>query len=203
MRRDGSGPQSTFGKRALVAALDAADASARTSGGRTIWQSPANAVAARPRQRRWHSLASGLVGFAVGALFWHMIGFWGFVTTVVLKGPIDDRVRTAAEPPLPVVSRELRPSLSWSRAPARSPKAPQLVQVMPESCSSLHLDRTVGTTSLIECVATDRPLPEGSAGARGDFLAIAKSATGDIAPGASASPDWRLTVIDPIRREKQ
>lgn len=35
----------------------------------------------------------GFLGFIVGAAFWHFIGFWGFVSDVVLKGhPNDERV---------------------------------------------------------------------------------------------------------------
>lgn len=32
-------------------------------------------------------VASTAVGFVAGAVFWHCIGFWGFVRDVVLKGP--------------------------------------------------------------------------------------------------------------------
>ncbi len=29
----------------------------------------------------------GLLGFVIGAVFWHFIGFWGFVSDVVFNGP--------------------------------------------------------------------------------------------------------------------
>lgn len=33
------------------------------------------------------SLGWALCGFLIGAVFWHFVGFWSFVTTIVLKGP--------------------------------------------------------------------------------------------------------------------
>lgn len=32
-------------------------------------------------------LAAAALGFLVGAVFWHFVGFWGFVRDIVLKGP--------------------------------------------------------------------------------------------------------------------
>lgn len=31
-------------------------------------------------------LGWGVMGFLVGAVFWHFVGFWGFVSSVVLRG---------------------------------------------------------------------------------------------------------------------
>ena len=43
--------------------------------------------------RRTTTIAWGALGFVVGAVFWHFIGFWSFVSDVVLKGhPEDARV---------------------------------------------------------------------------------------------------------------
>jgi hypothetical protein len=33
-------------------------------------------------------LAPAAVGFLTGAVFWHFIGFWGFVREIVYKGPV-------------------------------------------------------------------------------------------------------------------
>ena len=35
---------------------------------------------------RYGNLLWALIGFLVGAAFWHFVGFWGFVSDVVLKG---------------------------------------------------------------------------------------------------------------------
>lgn len=45
------------------------------------------AKAAKPRGRLRPAILSGLGGFVLGAVFWHLVGFWSFVSHVVLKGP--------------------------------------------------------------------------------------------------------------------
>ena len=46
-----------------------------------------------PPASRLATVGWGFLGFVVGAAFWHFIGFWGFVSDVVLKGhPGDERV---------------------------------------------------------------------------------------------------------------
>jgi len=38
-------------------------------------------------------IAWGGLGFLIGAVFWHFIGFWGFVSDIVLRGhPEDARI---------------------------------------------------------------------------------------------------------------
>lgn len=39
---------------------------------------------------RMATVAWGLAGFIIGAVFWHFIGFWSFVNDIVLKGRPDD-----------------------------------------------------------------------------------------------------------------
>lgn len=39
------------------------------------------------------ALGWGIGGFLVGAVFWHFIGFWGFVSNVVLRGASSDEFR--------------------------------------------------------------------------------------------------------------
>lgn len=43
--------------------------------------------------------ASAALGFLVGAVFWHFVGFWGFVREVVLKGPEPEVSRVAQTGP--------------------------------------------------------------------------------------------------------
>ena len=42
---------------------------------------------ARPR---WKAgmLGAAVLGFLIGAVFWHVVGFWGFVRDVTLHGPV-------------------------------------------------------------------------------------------------------------------
>ena len=46
----------------------------------------AQPVAAQPRANILPAIVSGGFGFVVGAMFWHMIGFWGFVERVLRGG---------------------------------------------------------------------------------------------------------------------
>ncbi len=71
-------------------------------------------------------LAWGFGGFLIGAIFWHFIGFWGFLSVVVLKGP-----EAAA---VTVVSR---PAIA---APAVVP-----------NCTLLVLNRSTGQTTAVPC----------------------------------------------------
>jgi len=76
-------------------------------------------------------IAWGLGGFLIGAMFWHVIGFWGVLSTVVLKGPetaVSVVVRQQpVDPPLPVVRATL------------------------PNCTALALDRSRGQTYSVPC----------------------------------------------------
>lgn len=52
--------------------------------------SPSQKVPSEHQPSRLAVAAWGLLGFLVGAVFWHFIGFWGFVSDVVLRGHPDD-----------------------------------------------------------------------------------------------------------------
>lgn len=47
---------------------------------------PGSSEAAEATPRLAVMLGWGAMGFLVGAVFWHFVGFWGFVSTVVLSG---------------------------------------------------------------------------------------------------------------------
>jgi hypothetical protein len=90
-----------------------------------------------------------LAGFIVGAVFWHFVGFWNFVSKVVLEpGPLSEVTRAM---PLGAVAGIDR------SAPA---------------CVTLELDRVTGLTSLAECAADAAPLPHGVESGREDFALL-------------------------------
>ena len=82
---------------------------------------------------RWAPIAWGLCGFLIGAVFWHLIGVWGFLGAVVLK---------VQEAPVSVVARQQ--SVMVVRQPAVEPAA------LP-NCTVLVLDRSTGQTYSISC----------------------------------------------------
>jgi hypothetical protein len=88
-------------------------------------------------------LAWGFGGFLIGAIFWHAIGFWGFLGEVILKAP---------EPRVSVVARSVMP--------ARLP-----------NCTALAIDRTTGRTRSIPCAET-APLHEEAGLGRQDLAFV-------------------------------
>lgn len=76
-------------------------------------------------------IAWGFCGFLIGAIFWHLIGVWGFLGAVVLK-----------EPAMSVVARQQPVMVARQRAvePAALP-----------NCTVLVLDRSTGQTTSVSC----------------------------------------------------
>ncbi len=97
-------------------------------------------------------LAWGFAGFLIGAIFWHVIGFWGFLSEAVLEAP---------EPQVSVVAREVKPAV-------------------PPNCTTLALNRATGETTSVPC-ADQTPLLEEARMGRHD-LALAGKRLGDAAP---------------------
>lgn len=88
-------------------------------------------------------LAWGFGGFLIGAIFWHAIGFWGFLGEVILKSP---------EPRVSVVARTAPPSS------------------LP-NCTALAIDRATGRTRSIPCAET-LPLHEEAGLGRQDLAFV-------------------------------
>lgn len=95
-------------------------------------------------------VAALLAGFVVGAVFWHFVGFWDFVSTLVYAPPQSALVQQA-----PVAPVENRAALSVSYA----------------NCASLILDRTSGLTSVGPCRSQIFGRVEYTGSSRGDLVA--------------------------------
>jgi hypothetical protein len=78
-------------------------------------------------------IAWGLGGFLIGAIFWHLIGFWSFLSAVVLKGPDTTMSVVIRQQPV-IVARQ------QAVRPATLP-----------NCTVLVLDRSTGLTSGVPC----------------------------------------------------
>jgi hypothetical protein len=92
--------------------------------------------------RRGH-LLSALAGFVAGAICWHMVGFWGFVTEAVLPKRTDPR-------DVPTIGRTF---LAASKTQNRSsgPAGPLIAQS--GNCTTAISDRTGGEARVVECGA--------------------------------------------------
>lgn len=101
-------------------------------------------------------LGWSVIGFLVGAVFWHFVGFWGFVANVVLAGG----------PGLPASSAhslKAAERVEWVRmADAAAPAS--------AACTMLFLDRQTGLTSAHECDGDHPPLPADSFEGREDRI---------------------------------
>lgn len=138
-----------------------------TGAGRHAAAAAAWGHAAR-RLRRLPRVSLGFaLGFVVGAVFWHAVGFWSFVSTVVLKGPLPavtasgvGDITTGSIVPVPATHR---------RAAAAG------VDI---KCTALELDRATGETMASLCTPRDVRWIKGARQGRADRLAPSVKATG-------------------------
>src|SRR5688572_18392422 len=101
-------------------------------------------------------LGWSVIGFVGGAIFWHFIGFWGFVADVVLAGGPSPATEQAA----------IHASMTDGRAPQV-----QVADASVLSCTLLSRDRTTGVTSARPCDSSHAPLPADSFQGRQDRIA--------------------------------
>ena len=87
----------------------------------------------------------GIAGFVLGAVFWHVVGFWDFVGQVMCMGVPGEGQITQAPPIV-----KLR-----DRAPTGAPLA---VIMAPQNCLSLVLDRSNNATAAEPCDDQTMPL---------------------------------------------
>lgn len=126
-------------------------------------------------------LGWSVIGFLGGAVFWHFVGFWGFVSNVVLAGgPAGQAVPGASHHVLKAEQRS-----GWVRMADAS--------VTPASCTSLFLDRRTGVTSARACEADHAPLPADSFQGREDRII----APDTVDEGAAARGASGLGARDP------
>lgn len=87
-------------------------------------------------------LGWGVVGFIIGGLFWHFIGFWVFVSEIVVAGSPAPLAKPAAahHVAVPFEARSHWVQMADANAP---------------QCTSLTLDRLTGVTSAQPCERTD------------------------------------------------
>jgi hypothetical protein len=132
-----------------------------------------------------------VLGFLAGAPFWHLIGFWGYLTGTVPS-------LQTAERPRAVQEAGNTPRASASPARATQPGRKATVAAVMNNCTALVLDRSTGATLTAACKALAPVLAEGTVKARGDLLAQAWPQASDVADAGrdpSSSP-WHITVVD-------
>lgn len=142
-----------------------------------------------PETGRWLPLTARLLGglsapliwvalgFVAGALFWHFVGFWSFVTAVVFNGPqrAPERLSPASE--ITTGAIPLTPSARLARLTERSGIAP--------NCSAHRIDRRDGRAKLVLCSPPDLGLRHVPSHGRTHVLAAQRPASGR--PGMPAT----------------
>lgn len=137
---------------------------------------------------RWlNGVVFSVAGFILGAVFWHFVGFWSFVSHVVLTGPAGGAARKDPGRNTQVTKEQVIKEPGRLRDGARA-IVPLVSTLAPEveDCVTLALDRRSGRTDLLPCrrLARELPLLEGSP--RGDLAAV-------TAPAATAAT-WTVQV---------
>ncbi|MDQ8699441.1 hypothetical protein [Hyphomicrobium sp. LHD-15] len=102
-------------------------------------------------------LGWSVIGFVVGAVFWHFVGFWGFVANVVLAGGGIASSASSAHP------AHVERRANWVQVAEASTTAPA-------ACTMLFLDRQTGLTSAHACESDHPPLPADSFEGREDRM---------------------------------
>jgi hypothetical protein len=159
-------------KRSTLAVYD--DRLALRSGGVDATGSRARPVPLGSAARSLDGLGGlgwSVVGFVLGAVFWHFVGFWGFVSDVVLSG--EPSAFFAAQP------RGAAAGVRTEIAAVSSPLA---------SCISLALDRRTGLTSATACDGPLGPLSTDPFEGREDRAARASPSSGRGALERAPSP---------------
>ncbi len=148
-------------------------------GARSFWQDIADVLATAPSETGQHQsmpmqaavigavrsavlhlerppFVWGGLGFITGILAWHVIGFWGFVSTIVFNqdGVVE---QAAAERPTRTV-------------PAVAGYARVAYRADPQFCVSLVLDRATGQTQPAACLGDIEPLRDAGRQKRGNSL---------------------------------
>jgi hypothetical protein len=135
--------------------------------------------AEQPRSALSSGLKFGALGFVLGAVFWHAVGFWNFVGRVVLnKGGTS--VQAEARPP--------KQMARFVEAPQVAGEAIELTQIDPRSCTALVLNRQTGTMAVAACPDAAMPLRTSRAGVREDasLMPVRRNVSGGLT--------WSTTV---------
>lgn len=116
------------------------------------------------------------LGFILGAAFWHLVGFWGFLSHVVLHDRADGSPSTAIVRKNDVLAATKKAAIEGSR-----------------TCAKLVRDRSGGSTRAEPCDPND-PILHYSGLALRDDLGIRHAATGWTASAESVSgPEARAS----------
>lgn len=121
------------------------------------------------RRQSRSPLLAAVGGFVLGAVVWHFVGFWNFMSGVVLHGPESTRGGSATSGPVRSGDPTTAEATNSGRlTPSRFRAAYRTARAgAGASCSAAAIDRSGGTVSIGSCLLTMRRFALQSTG-RGD-----------------------------------
>jgi hypothetical protein len=143
---------------------------------------PAAPARLAPARRSAPNWLFGVLGFALGAAFWHAVGFWDFVGRVVFRSSGDElRHVRDAEPP------RLRGRVAGETV--------VLTTLSADACTSLSLDRGSGHVRAGACAEETLPLRVSRTGHREDSSIIMPVRRNNVREA------WATTVVEPVESD--
>lgn len=124
-------------------------------------KTPRAAVAPAPSRARRHARGAALwatVGFVCGAVFWHAVGFWTFMSRLMFDGEAV-AAQVAQDPGTSIETGSL----------------PTIVHIDPARCTSLELNRSSNRTAERPCPRDGLALRYETDKQRGDLAFIVDS----------------------------
>jgi hypothetical protein len=172
---------------------------------------PRDTATPRPRHRDYRPALWGGAGFIAGALVWHTVGFWIFLSDVVLNAN-DPRARTleaflpnlASSPAQAQKAMSRIPESAVAAAPAAFKDAAAGAQF---ACVSLALDRSAGLTNAQTCKGSPADLRDAGFNRRTDRIAlrprlqdpVAWTDTTAVVQVSEAAPGSEASTAEPDR----
>lgn len=155
---------------------------------------PPNAGGARAGGRTLaQNLKSLAIGFVAGVAFWHLIGFWSFLSQMAFN-PDPDARRSAELVETPPTATEAQPPAARTPAARRAkPGNPDgagkaVLGAFDANCSALVLDRKAGTVAAAPCLPSRLVLVDAGMRGRQD-LAVADLIERQLAERLGLSPN--------------
>lgn len=143
------------------------------------------AIHAAPKRslirRAGSAVAFSLLGFILGAVFWHFVGFWDFVGQVMF-GARSSGTQISQPPPI-----KLKERVSGVSSLA--------VLIEPEACVTLQLNRATGTTQSAPCETESLPLRSLKVARREDLWV-----TGAQRIQEATTRGWSLVTVETPNR---
>ena len=139
-----------------------------------------------------HYLRAGALGFVAGAIFWHFVGFWSFMSHIVFTSP-----ETARHAPVPLgPSRQTSSIETGSLQRLETLTSPKIEK----SCTTIIRDLSNGQTRQSECRKLSRRLRMKPSSPRQDRGVVPvvrpiSSPPADV-QGAQLS-DWPIAQLTP------